>query len=335
MSFIESFANDATTTLSGSITSGATSLVVNSASRFPTSPQFRLIIDSEYLLVQGVTGTTFSVVRGVEGSTAASHSNGASVSQILTSGGLVGVAGSVNLSDTNSNLPSTGTVGRSFYPTDGSCIYREGTSGWSAFGPIYPISVPPSLGSWTQVNMGSGAGSGVATQNGSAIHILAPANATSAQRILAMSAPTTGYTITALILPDVWTQSFPLVGVGWRDSSNGKKAFLRFGGDTNSLFNIYSATTTADSAGTYATYSSTQFSGAPCRLMWVRLKHDGTNRTISYSWNGVDFVQLDQRAYNDFPASTMNPDQVIILADSLNGTYYAAITLYSWQITQP
>lgn len=84
----EQFANNATTTLNGSITSTATSLVVTLASSFPTSPQFRIIIDSEIMLVTAVSGTTFTVSRGVENTTQASHSNLATVSMILTSGAL-------------------------------------------------------------------------------------------------------------------------------------------------------------------------------------------------------------------------------------------------------
>ena len=84
----EQFANNATTTLNGSITNVQTSLVVSSATTFPTSPQFRIIIDSEIMLVTGVSGTTFTVTRGIENTTAAAHNSGATVSMILTAGAL-------------------------------------------------------------------------------------------------------------------------------------------------------------------------------------------------------------------------------------------------------
>ena len=70
----EKFANNGQSTLSAAITStGATTLTVTSAVFFPTSPQFRIIIDSEIMIVTGVAGTTFTVLRGQEGTSAATH----------------------------------------------------------------------------------------------------------------------------------------------------------------------------------------------------------------------------------------------------------------------
>lgn len=84
----EQFTNNATTTLNGTITNIAGTLVVTSATPFPTSPQFRIIIDSEIMLVTGVSGTTFTVTRGAENTTQVAHTNGATVSMILTAGAL-------------------------------------------------------------------------------------------------------------------------------------------------------------------------------------------------------------------------------------------------------
>ena len=72
----EQFSNNPQSTLNGSIGSGDTTLVVNSASGFPSVPQFRLQIESELLLVTGVSGTTFTVTRGVESTTAAGSEAG-------------------------------------------------------------------------------------------------------------------------------------------------------------------------------------------------------------------------------------------------------------------
>lgn len=80
--------NNAQTTLNGNITSGATTLVVTSATAFPGSGDFRLTIDSEIMLVTGVSGTTFTVTRGIESTTPAAHSSGATVTCVLTVGSL-------------------------------------------------------------------------------------------------------------------------------------------------------------------------------------------------------------------------------------------------------
>ncbi len=84
----EQFANNAITTLNGTITSGALSLVVTSATAFPSSGNFRILIDSEIILVTSVSGTTFTITRAQESTTAATHSNGATITQIVTAGSL-------------------------------------------------------------------------------------------------------------------------------------------------------------------------------------------------------------------------------------------------------
>jgi hypothetical protein len=90
---LEQFANNALTTLSGSITNVATTLVVTSATNFPATGNFRIGVDTgsnfEYMLVTNVAGTTFTVTRGQESTTNVAHNSGVVVTHILTAGGLV------------------------------------------------------------------------------------------------------------------------------------------------------------------------------------------------------------------------------------------------------
>ena len=85
---MEQFSNNAQTTLSGGIDNVVTSLTVASASGFPTSGNFRIIIDGEILLVTAVSGTTFTVTRGAEGTAATSHGSGSSVTHVITAASL-------------------------------------------------------------------------------------------------------------------------------------------------------------------------------------------------------------------------------------------------------
>ena len=76
------------TTLASAITSTSQlTMTVASASGFPTAPPYLVKIDSEYILVSGGAGTTSWTVyqtsdRGLLGSTAATHSAGATITQI-------------------------------------------------------------------------------------------------------------------------------------------------------------------------------------------------------------------------------------------------------------
>src|SRR5262249_32949450 len=76
------------TTLSGALSGSGTSLTVASAATFAPSGQYVVRIDSEEMLVTaGQGGTTWTVTRGVNGTTAASHAAGATV---MLAGGLYG-----------------------------------------------------------------------------------------------------------------------------------------------------------------------------------------------------------------------------------------------------
>lgn len=91
---LEQFSNAAQTTLSAAVTTTtATSVSVTSSSAFPAigtggTQQFRVLVDSEIFIVTAVSGTTWTVIRGAEGTTAATHLVGASVTHVLTAGSL-------------------------------------------------------------------------------------------------------------------------------------------------------------------------------------------------------------------------------------------------------
>lgn len=128
---VELFANDAQTTLNGAITSSATSLTVTSTTLFPaasssaTPPtQFRVKIDTELLIVTGVSGTTWTVTRGAESTTAAAHSNSAAVTHIVTAAGLRAVARPVHLLVTSSDA-SSDLKDRSDFVCDGTADDAE------------------------------------------------------------------------------------------------------------------------------------------------------------------------------------------------------------------
>lgn len=80
----ENYVNKVVTNLAASITSTATTLTVVSSAGFPTSGQFTVTIGGELILVTGVSGTTWTVVRGQEGTTAGARTAGLYVYAVLT-----------------------------------------------------------------------------------------------------------------------------------------------------------------------------------------------------------------------------------------------------------
>lgn len=86
----ETFVNGASQTdLNGAINNSVTSLDVDDASVFPTVGNFRIRIDNELMLVTGVSSNTLTVTRAIEGTSAASHSDEATVDFELTAAALI------------------------------------------------------------------------------------------------------------------------------------------------------------------------------------------------------------------------------------------------------
>jgi hypothetical protein len=83
--------NPSPTTLSADITAASTTITVGSTTGY--APRGRIAIDSELISYTGTTATTFTGARrGMDGTTAAAHTSGATVSQYqcsLTSTGTV------------------------------------------------------------------------------------------------------------------------------------------------------------------------------------------------------------------------------------------------------
>src|SRR3954469_20377217 len=131
---IEKTANASRTTLNGAIDNATTTVIVTSASTFPSTGNFRIIIDSEIMLVTTVSSNTFTVTRAQESTAAASHVNGTNVTHVLTSGGLNQIRADTIASGAVASLPAAGTAGRIYISTDDSYIFQDTGSSWNAFG---------------------------------------------------------------------------------------------------------------------------------------------------------------------------------------------------------
>lgn len=84
----EKFTNGAYTTLATAAAAGDSTISVSSAALFPTAGNFRIAVDRELMLVTGVSGTTFTVTRGIESTTAVAHSYNAPVIGVITAGAI-------------------------------------------------------------------------------------------------------------------------------------------------------------------------------------------------------------------------------------------------------
>jgi hypothetical protein len=321
----EQYANNATTVLSGAINSGASSLVVTSADLFPTSPQFRIRIDSELLLVTAVAGTTFTVTRGVEGTTAAAHSEGAVVRHVLTRDGLKGIGGSTVLTGAFQNRPVAGTDGRLFLASGGYQIDRDNGTDWRSWGPTHALT-PPVDGDFAWVNQEDA--SVETTQGG--IYLLAPAIVSADLRIRKKAAPATPYTITAAFIPHMAADAayFPGLGLLFRESGTGKLITWSYTLATTVFARPqkWNSPTSFNSAYIPLWDGLSEYQAAA--LVWFRIADTGSNLTFSFSNDGRHFYQTFSVSRTDFMSG--GPDEVGFWANATTN-YDTGMLLLSWQ----
>lgn len=136
---ITTYANNPNTTATavggGSISSSATSITVSSSSSFPAASntavpatQFHIAdpaVPGELITVTNVSGTTWTIARGAEGTTAASHASGATFYQVVSAGDLTAMKqASSAISSFSSPLSNsaTETVVCTYTPVTGEIV---------------------------------------------------------------------------------------------------------------------------------------------------------------------------------------------------------------------
>ena len=324
----EKYSNAALTSLNGAINSSATSLVVVNASNFPTAGQFRILLNSEIMLVTGVAGTTFTVTRGAEGTTANSHGDGTAVYEVLTAGAVDTIRQDISPSDLWANRPASEKAGKIWLPTDGFMLSRDGGSAWKSWGPLFPFTETNDAPfSW--VNQG---GATVTTSQGG-VFLLAPASNTHNMRLRVQSAPSTPYTITAAVrgIWDAFTISGLTThsGLVWRDSASGKMETFGFLSDFSTygqFFTLIGAAKWDNPTSLNSYYRSVFTALLPSPTEFLRITDDGTTRTCYVSTDGVNFQQVHTVSRTDF----LTPNQIGYFADSNNGSS-VGLNILSWK----
>lgn len=152
---MERHRNNAESTITASINNSSDPVTVSvaDAAEFPSNGNFRILIDSEILLVTSVSGSDFTASRAQEGTSIASHSNGATVRLIFTSGAFdqaindrFAVAAGDDYNDTsNNNYRCLQCNDSPHY------VHNRATSPWSAYSPLYEFDPT----GWTWFNQGS------------------------------------------------------------------------------------------------------------------------------------------------------------------------------------
>jgi hypothetical protein len=231
-----------------------------------------------------------------------------------------GVGGNSSYSDVYASRPAASNDGDLFLPSDGPTIQRDTGAAWVPWGPLFPLTEPPSSG-WTTVGLGSSTITpGKGTRYGYFLGVFSAGVALEVR-----SAPSTPYTIEAAFLAVVNgdpASSGP--ALFFRESSSGKIIIWRL------LF--------AGSIGLHKWDNPTAYNSQYVNVaipqqvlgavIWLRIQDDGVNRTVALSADGQNWLNVHAVGRTDF----LTADQVGwgCEVSSMSGRA-AGITLLSWK----
>ena len=283
------------------------------------------------VVTAGAGTTNWTVTRGAESTTAVSHNDGASVTHILTAGAMNQIIADDVQTGTTAALPANEKAGRLYLPNDGYYAYRDTGSAWSAWGPIWPLTLPV-VANFSWVNQST---STLETSRG-AITIISPSSGnTEIHRSQVITLPSAPYTATMLISFAPSLTAFPtLAGPVLRDSGTSKMVCYQFRNDGVSSANG-NLSLSIDKMTNSTTYSGSSYQTTITintwagLLFWCRIQDDNTNRIFSVSKDGYNFIQVHSIGRTDF----LTPNQIGIDSNPVNAP--CNITLLSYAVTQP
>jgi hypothetical protein len=211
--------------------------------------------------------------------------------------------------------PANRKGGFLYAPNDGFFLSRDTGAAWANFGPLFPFTAPVD-GDFAWVNQGTAT---VTTTNGG-IALYAPASTGFELRCRVKTPPATPYTITAYIRPTIYPSANCLAGLVFRQSSDGKLATFSVGAHAGGIRFQSGKWTNA------TTFSAAYSEIAPTIVPnWMRIADDGSNRIVSFSDDGQNFIPFHTVGRTDF----ITADQVGFFAQANTRDVY--LTLLHWK----
>lgn len=308
-------------TLASSMDGSTTTLSLSSGqgAKFPSSGDFWLVVDDEVMKCTSRSTDTLTVVRAQDSTSAASHSSGAAVTEVITSNMLDQLRQDYHRTGTLASASSE-KAGDLYLPSDSIYIARDNGSNYNTrWGPVWNFPNPPENQTWTWENQGSAT---VDTSRGG-VYLVAPASATYSTRIRKKAIPSAPYTITCCLMPNLYRESEHSCGLLLRESSSGKMVGISLWAP-NTMYSEQWNSSTSWGIGN-ATLSSFEVASFG-RPVWLRWQDDNTNRKSYYSMDGRTFHQM----YSTGRTSFITPDEVAVYANSANANHSAAVWILDY-----
>lgn len=293
----EQLLNKASTTVAEPLDNSETTITVADGSVFPADGDYRLIIDSEVILVKSRATNDLTAVRGVDGTSAVTHLTGVDIDTVITAGGI-------------NKLLNDCSAGGLFRPArrlvdkDGVILTKS------------DFSTPVAMGSTVITDEADGS-----------ITMLVD-NSTAGFKMLLRTALSTPYKVRAKMQAGGgmdWETSGTIIGLLMRESSTGKfvNCYYEFGENCKPA--KYTNETTFS-----AFYVTSGLTESDSTWVWQEMEDNGTTIFFRYSSDGVNFFELFSVSRTDFLAG--GPNQVGWHVSARGGNVQDHLqTLKSWE----
>lgn len=307
-----------TVTLGSDYTAGDGSLVLatGQGALLPSSGDFwiRSVTPFVMFLVTSRSSDTLTVTAAQDGTTDQDLPAGTTLHWTLGVSALDRLR--VDICQTGANSSKqVNKAGSLYLPNDSPYIYRDTGAAFAAWGPLYPCGVQDFSG-FTDVN------SPTKSTAGGLFNITAAAAAGNNVRAVVTPTPSTPYTLTVGIFFYVAPANFSFSGALWMDSASGK--LDAYGPTTNIgqwIYRIkYNTATSFNALGLNNAFS------VGVGRVFLRLADNGTNRTMSFSMDGYNYIQTATFVRTDF----LTPDRIGVFTESNNATNQSTVTVFSW-----
>jgi hypothetical protein len=262
----EQHQNLSSTTLNGAINNSVTTVTVTTGSAFPSAGNYRVMVDDEIMIVTARSTNDLTVVRGQDGTSAASHADLATIALVYSQQSL-----SRLFTDNDPSFGYSGTLMQGqLFNDDGKTLLT--------------------LSDFTWQNQG---GASASDDNGT-IFLNCPTDASFNARVLERTAPSTPYTYIAAfstLCPLVDSDAKPGFGFGFRETSSSKLMVctLRMESFFDNEFLIcmqrFSSTTSL-----FTTNDGSRRTQIVSDLIWIKMENNGTNLKWYIGPDGVNWM---------------------------------------------
>ena len=288
----EKFANFAETTLNTSINNSTTTVVVVDGSVFPSSGDFRIVIEDEIMVCTARSTNTLTVTRGAESTTAASHTSGVVVKSPLTAASIKKLVEDNIQNGAASSRPAVSQVGRLYFPDDAPFVLRDNGSSWIPFGPIRQMKNPNDYSSWSYGRNYGGGGTSWTTQEFTqTIRATSVGSGGVGFETVKRAAPSAPFKITACLLGHNTNAQYKQFGIGFRQNSDDKVSFIRYTNDGNKFIRT-TANGWDESSENNQDYGNT----IPFNPIWFQIEDNNTDHFFRFSVDGINWNLIRQES---------------------------------------